>query len=93
MLPAPKLFSEEFRIRGKKKFFRFRRNSARFHQIPARFLRNHYSLFVGITVEGILEKKKSKVPELKEIETWGGLIEKIETLVAELKIAANFRGG
>jgi hypothetical protein len=30
---------------------------------------------------------------LKEMETWGGLIEKIETLVAELKIAANFRGG
>jgi hypothetical protein len=34
--------------------------------------------------------------ELKEIETWGGggggSIEKIETLMAELKIAANFRG-
>jgi hypothetical protein len=32
------------------------------------------------------------VPELKEIETLRGLIEKIETLVAELKIAANFMG-
>jgi hypothetical protein len=32
------------------------------------------------------------VYELKEIEILGGLIEKIETLVVELKIAANFRG-
>jgi hypothetical protein len=35
------------------------------------------------------------MPELKEIETFGGgggSIEKIETLVTELKIAANFRG-
>jgi hypothetical protein len=37
-------------------------------------------------------EKKSKVPELKEIETLRGSIEKIETLVAELKVAANFRG-
>jgi hypothetical protein len=33
-----------------------------------------------------------KVPELKEIKTLGGSIEKIETLVVELKIAANFMG-
>jgi hypothetical protein len=33
-----------------------------------------------------------KVPELKEIKIMGGSIEKIETLVAELKIAANFMG-
>jgi hypothetical protein len=33
-----------------------------------------------------------KVYELKEIEILGGLIEKTETLIAELKIAANFRG-
>jgi hypothetical protein len=46
-----------------------------------------------------LGKKKSllrafweKVPELKEIETLEGSIEKIETLVAELKIVANFGG-
>jgi hypothetical protein len=45
------------------------------------------------------KKKKSllrafweKVPELKEIETLGGSIEKIETLVAELKIVVNFGG-
>jgi hypothetical protein len=48
--------------------------------------------FVRISVEGILRKKKSKVLELKEIETLEGSIEKIETLVAKLKIAANFRG-
>jgi hypothetical protein len=36
------------------------------------------------------KKKKSKVLELKEIETLGGSIEKIETLVVKLKIAANF---
>jgi hypothetical protein len=35
-------------------------------------------------------EKKSKVPKLKEIETLGRSIEKIETLVAKLKIAANF---
>jgi hypothetical protein len=33
-----------------------------------------------------------KVLELKEIKTLGRSIEKIETLVAELKIDANFRG-
>jgi hypothetical protein len=33
-----------------------------------------------------------KVPELKEIETLEGSIEKIETLVDELKIVANFGG-
>jgi hypothetical protein len=33
-----------------------------------------------------------KVPELKEIETLRGSIEKIEILVTELKITANFRG-
>jgi hypothetical protein len=32
------------------------------------------------------------VPELKEIETLGASIEKIETLMVELKIAANFGG-
>jgi hypothetical protein len=32
------------------------------------------------------------VPELKEIKILWGSIEKIETLAAELKIAANFRG-
>jgi hypothetical protein len=32
------------------------------------------------------------MPKLKEIETLGGSIEKIETLVVELKIAANFGG-
>jgi hypothetical protein len=48
--------------------------------------------FAGITVESILEKKKSKVPELKEIETLEGLIEKIKILRVELKIATNFRG-
>jgi hypothetical protein len=32
------------------------------------------------------------VPELKEIETLGGSIEKIETLEVELKIVANFMG-
>jgi hypothetical protein len=58
----------------------------------------NFSDFVGITVKGILEKNKSlfrafwqKVYELKEIETLGGSIEKIETLMAELKIAANFK--
>jgi hypothetical protein len=39
-----------------------------------------------------LGKKKSKVPELKEIETLEGSIEKIEILMVELKIAANFGG-
>jgi hypothetical protein len=48
-------------------------------------------VFAGITVEGILGKKKSKVSELKEIETLGGSIEKIENLVTKLKIAAKFR--
>ena len=37
------------------------------------------------------KKKKSKVPELKEIKTLGGSVVKIERSVAELKIAANFR--
>jgi hypothetical protein len=34
-----------------------------------------------------------KVHELKEIETLGGSIEKIETLVVKLKIATNFKWG
>jgi hypothetical protein len=38
------------------------------------------------------KKKKSKVLELKEIETLGWSIEKIETFEVKLKIAANFRG-
>ena len=38
-------------------------------------------------------EKKSRVPELKDFETLGWLIEKIETLVVELKIVTNFRGG
>jgi hypothetical protein len=42
--------------------------------------------------ESLLRAFWEKVPELKEIETLGGSIKKIETLVAELKIAANFRG-
>jgi hypothetical protein len=33
-----------------------------------------------------------KVPELKDFETLEGPIEKIKTLVVELKIPANFRG-
>jgi hypothetical protein len=33
-----------------------------------------------------------KVPTLKDFETLEGYIVKIETLVAELKIALNFRG-
>ena len=37
------------------------------------------------------KKKKSKVPELKEIKTLGGLIMKIGTSMAKLKIVANFR--
>jgi hypothetical protein len=40
-----------------------------------------------------LGKKKSKVHELKEIETLRGSIEKIEILVVELKIAAKFPFG
>ena len=32
------------------------------------------------------------MPELKDFETLGGSIEKIETLVVELKIAANLVG-
>ena len=41
-----------------------------------------------ITIKGILEK----VLELKEIKILEGSIVKIETSVAKLKIAANFRG-
>ena len=37
-------------------------------------------------------EKESKVPELKDFESLGESIEKIETLVVELKIAVNFRG-
>jgi hypothetical protein len=76
---------ENHEKKRKKKFFRFRRILARIH-------RNYCSLFAGIIVEGILGKKKSKVPKLKEIETLRGSIDKIETLVAELKVVANFRG-
>jgi hypothetical protein len=56
--------------------------------------------FAGLTVDGSPEsllrvfwKKKSKMPELKEIKTLEGSIEKIEILVVELKIAANFEEG
>jgi hypothetical protein len=57
--------------------------------------------FARITVDGSPESllmafweknNNSKVSELKEIETLRGSIEKIETLVAELEIAANFKG-
>jgi hypothetical protein len=39
------------------------------------------------------KNKNAKVPKLKEIETLGESIEKIKTLVVELKIVANFGGG
>ena len=62
--------------------------------------------FAGIIIEGILGKKiksghvrrlviavlTDRVLELKIFETLRGLIEKIETLGVELKIAANFEG-
>jgi hypothetical protein len=58
--------------------------------------------FARITIEGYLESllmafwkkkkiKKSKVHELKEIETLGRSIEKIKTLIIELKIIVNFK--
>ena len=60
--------------------------------------RNHCALFIGITVQDMLGKKKlllrafwEKVLELKKIKTLGESFVKIETSVAELKIAANFR--
>ena len=84
MLPAKEIFSDEFRlveIRKKKK------RLSSFCWILARFCRNHCWRHFGKK-----KKKKSKVLELKEIETLGGTIEKIEILVAELKIATNFRG-
>jgi hypothetical protein len=57
-------------------------------------------VFAGIIVHGspesllrvFWEKKYLKVPTLREIKTLGGYIVKIETSVAELKIALNFRG-
>ena len=48
--------------------------------------------FTGINVVGILRPNFFKVSELKDFETLGELIEKIETLVVKLKIATNFRG-
>ena len=44
---------------------------------------------IKINVDGILGKK---MPELKEIKTLGRSIEKIETLMAKLKITTNFKG-
>ena len=46
----------------------------------------------GITVEGILKKKKNqKVHKLKKIKTLKGSVIKIKTLIIKLKIIANFK--
>jgi hypothetical protein len=42
------------------------------------------------TVPSIIAVLTDGVPELKNFETFGGSIEKIEILEVELKIAANF---
>jgi hypothetical protein len=81
MLPAPKL------IRKKERIFFF----LGFAGIQRDFARITVHCSSELLLRAFWKKKKSKVPKLKEIETLGRSIEKIETLVAKLKIAANFR--
>jgi hypothetical protein len=86
-----------------------KRGFARFQILANSWDSANFSDFAGITVHDYLEsllrtcwEKKlllrafwEKVPTLREIKTLGGggYIVKIETSVAELKIALNFRGG
>jgi hypothetical protein len=46
-----------------------------------------------ITVLSVIAALTDRVPELKNFETFGWSIEKIETLGVKLKIATNFVGG
>jgi hypothetical protein len=44
------------------------------------------------TVLSVNDRLTDRVPKLRDFEILGGSIEKIETLLAELKIVVNFRG-
>ena len=56
--------------RGKKK----KTKAGQISPDSGEFVPDSSKIFAGITVEGILGKKKLKVPTLREIETLGGHI-------------------